>query len=105
MMAGAGRNRRILLQDLPDSLERTERRRTDGISHGIVRPGPSSLGPHEVVLAVLEEHECALDVALGGDLPERASVRERYEAREVVVETGDVAVTPAAVDDVESTVA
>ena len=100
VMAGAGRDRRILLQDLADALERPERRRADRVRHGVVRPGPAALGPHEVVLAVLQQHERAFDVALRRDLLERRAVGERHEAGEVVVQPRDVAVPPAAVDDV-----
>src|SRR6185369_13486947 len=46
----------------------------------------------------------ALDVAGGRDLLERRAVRERHEAREVVIQLRDVAVSPATVDDVMSPV-
>src|ERR1041385_6975717 len=74
VMSGAGRDSRVLLEDLPDSLKRPERRRPDRIGDGVVRPGPSALGPHEVVFVVLDQHERALDVAVGRDLLERAAV-------------------------------
>src|SRR5687767_8770744 len=105
VMTGASSDGRILLKDLADAREGTKGRRADRIRDGIVRSGPSSFRPHEVVLAVLQQHVRTLDVALGGDLFERSAVGERHEAAEVVLEAGDVAVPPAPVHDVPGAVA
>lgn len=55
---------------------------------------------HEVVLAILQKHEGAFDVALWCDLLEHAAVGKRNESREIGVQPRDVTVAPAAVDDV-----
>src|SRR4051812_15267251 len=100
-MPCSGRDGRVLLEDLADSLERSRRRSADRIGDGVVRSRPSALGPHEVVLAVLRQHEGTFDVAGGGDLLEGRAVGERDEAGEGVVEASDVTVPPAAVDYIE----
>src|SRR5678815_4120345 len=100
MMAGPGGNGGVLLQDLADSLERSKGRRADGIRDGVVRAGPAALGPHEVVLVALQQHERAFDVTRRRDLLERAAVGEGNEARKIRIQLRDVAVPPAAVNDV-----
>ena len=100
VMTGAGRHRRILLQDLAGALERAERRGPDRVRNRVVGSGPAALGPHEVILAVLQQHEGSLHVARGSDLLEGAAVGEGDETGEVVLQPGDVAVPPAPVHDV-----
>src|SRR4029453_8035558 len=101
MMPRAGRDTRILRQDVAGALEGSERRRPDRVRDRVVRTGPAAFGPHEVVLAVLHENPRALDVARRRDLLEhRPRAVNRHEAREVGIELRDVAVTPAAVDEV-----
>ena len=60
MMPGPGGHGRVLLEDLANPLEWSQRRVRDRVGHRIIRPGPSALGPHEIVSAVAHEHEMAL---------------------------------------------
>src|SRR5437763_9764163 len=100
MVPSARRYGRILLQDLADTLEGPERRRSNRVRDRVVGARPSTLGPHEIVSAVLLEHERAFDVSLRCDLLERGAIGERQKAGEVFVEARDVAVAPPTVNDI-----
>src|SRR4051794_26008271 len=103
-MPCSGGDGRILLENLADSLERPRRRRADRIRDGVVRSRPTTLGPHEVVLTVLRQHERAFDITARRDLLEGRAVGEGDEAGEGVVEPSDVTVPPAAVHYIEGAV-
>jgi len=92
VVARAGGNFGILLQDFADPGEWPEWRIGDGIGDGIVRTCPTTLGPHEVVLAVALEHERSFDVALGSDFLENCSIEKGFEAAEIILEPDNVAV-------------
>src|SRR5689334_13357279 len=104
MMPRARGDGRVLLQDLAGTLEGAERGRPDRVRDRVVGTGPPALGPHEIIFVVLEQHECAFDVPRRCDLLERGPVGKRHEAREVRVELRDVAMPPAAVNDVVRTI-
>ena len=104
MVPGPGSHFRVLLQDLADPLERSERIVGYRIGNAIVRSCPSSLGPHEIILSVLQEHERPLDIVLRSDLLEQCAVIERNESGKVVVQLADIAVPPAAVIHIPGTV-
>src|SRR6185312_14082407 len=99
-MTGASSNRWILLQNFSNSVERSKRRGRHGVGDGIVGACPGAFRPHEVVLPVLQDHEGSLDVILGRNLLEDRPIGEGNEAREVVLQLGNVAVAPASINDV-----
>src|SRR5262249_24408294 len=89
MMPRPGSNRQILLQDLADAPEGTQRRIGDRVRHAVIRPGPATLGPHEIDFALAPEHQRPLDIPLWRDLLERRSVRKYIERTEVVMQARD----------------
>src|SRR5664279_976976 len=99
-MSRAGRHVGVLLKDFSYPLERSQRRIRHGISDGVIRPGPTPFRPHEVVLAGPDKHHRPLDILLRSDLLEDRAIGERNEAGKVVLQAGDIAVSPAAVNHV-----
>jgi 4-amino-4-deoxy-L-arabinose transferase-like glycosyltransferase len=104
VMAGPGGDVGILLEDCPDTLPWSHDRVGDGIRDAVVGTGPSAFRPHEVVPTVADEHERPLHIACGRDLLEHLAVVEREESSIVVAQPCDVAVSPAAVDQVVAAV-
>src|SRR6478609_4293473 len=96
-MPSPGRNGRVLLKNFSDALERTERGIRDGISHGVIWSGPAALGPHEVILAVADEHERSFHITLRRHFLKGCAVGKRFEAGEILLQLRDIAVPPAAV--------
>src|SRR5664279_907105 len=103
-MSRAGRHVGVLLKDFAYPLERPQRRIRYGISDGVIRPGPTPFRPHEVVLACPDKHHRPLDILFRSDLLENRAIGERNEAAKVVLQTGNIAVSPAAVNHVILTI-
>ena len=82
VMAGARRHLRILLQNLSDAAERTQRRVADGIAHAVVGAAPASFAPHEVVLPIALQHERTFDIVLGRHLLIGFAIREGNDAQQ-----------------------
>ncbi len=105
MMTRAGGHRRVLLENLAHALERPKHRRARSVGDSIVWSRPTAFRPHEIIAAVLEEHERAFDVALRCDLLERCAIRKRRQAREVLIQFRNVAMPPTAVDQIKRSIA
>ena len=54
----------ILPQDLPDTIERAKRRIGDGVSDLVIRSGPTTLTPHEVIFTILLKHKRAFHAGM-----------------------------------------
>src|ERR1044071_4346675 len=100
MMASPRGDSRILLQNLADALERSKRRVGDRIRHRIVRPRPSAFAPHEIIFALPYHHVGPFNVTFGRDFFETRSVRKITKVSEIVLKRNDIAMLPAAVDQV-----
>ena len=100
VMPRAGSNLRILLQYFVDALERPEWRIGHRVGHRIIRPGPAAFRPHEIIFAVSLEHERPLNVALRGDFFESCPIGKCFEAPKIIPKPGDVAVSPAAINQI-----
>ena len=87
----------ILPQDLPDTIERAKRRIGDGVSDLVIRSGPTTLTPHEVIFTILLKHKRAFHVILGSYLFINRSVLERYKSGKVFIQAYHVAVFPTTV--------
>ena len=94
----------IRAQDHALTHEGAQRVVRHGIGHTIVGACPAALRPHEVILAVADEHERPLDITFGRNLLEGLAVVEGDEPAQVVTQLGDIAVAPAAVIHVERAV-
>ncbi len=100
VVACAGCDGAVLLEDLADALEGAGGFIGHGVGHRVIGAGPAAFGPHKIVFAVAGDHIGALDIAFGCDLFVCFSVGEGEEGFEVGAEAGDIAVAPAAVDHV-----
>src|ERR1700722_5462415 len=100
VMAGAGCDGAILLEDLADALEGAGGIIGHRIGHGVVGPAPAAFGPHEIIFSVAGDHIGAFDIAFGCDLLVGRAVGEGKECFEVGAEAGDIAVAPTAVDHI-----
>ena len=100
VVAGAGCDGAVLLQDLADALEGAGGVIGHGVGHGVVGAAPAAFGPHEIVFSVAGDHIGAFYITFGCDLFVGFAVGEGEEGFEVGAEAGYVAVAPAAVDNI-----
>ena len=84
VMACTSGHLRVLLQNLPNALERSQRRVGDGIAHAIIGTTPPSFASHEIILAPSLQHERPLDVALWRHLLVGGAIGEGDDAQQVV---------------------
>lgn len=57
-----------------------------------------------MVFAAADEHEWTFDIALGSDFLKPRPIAKRLEATEIILQSSDVAVPPAAVNQIVLTV-
>ena len=100
MMARAGGYGHVLLKDLSDALEGAERFVCNCVGNGVVGPRPAAFGPHQVVFPLTKNHVGPFDIVLGRNLFKNTSIRQRLKAGEVRAHFCDVAMLPAAVNQI-----
>jgi len=104
VVARAGGDGGVLLEDLADPLEGAGGCVGDRIGYGVVGAAPPAFGPHEIIFSVAAEHPWSFDIAFWRDLFEHRPVGEGLEAGEAGFQPGDIAVAPSSIDDIVLTV-
>src|SRR5690606_27425495 len=70
------------------------------IGDTVIRPGPATFRPHEIVLSVSHKHEGTFNVPLGRNLLVDGAVGKGLQSGEVVFEPDYIAMTPASVNQI-----
>lgn len=101
VMPRPGGDAGILLAYFADALKRAKWRVGHGVGNAVFGARPAAFRPHKIVFSIADEHKGALHVTVGRDFLENFAVFKRQEAREISVQPGDVAMPPAAIDEVK----
>ena len=85
VMAGAGCDGAILLEDLADALEGAGGGIRHGVGYGVIGAAPTPFGPHEIIFSVAGDHIGAFDIMFGSDLFKQLAICKRDNACKIVI--------------------
>src|SRR5690606_36802982 len=104
LMSGARGHSSVLLQYSADAFKGTKGRIAYGIGYTVIRAAPAPFAPHKIVFVVADKHNGTFHISFGRDFAENSTVFKRQETCKVVLQSGDVAMSPTALDHVILTV-